>query len=159
MSQDDGRAWCRGRGCDATLGQTEHGGGGEARRERGCRRQRRLEGVAATAEQGGAVLGLVLVCEGESRRTARVGGSSRQVGRAVGEGKRRLAMQAGRSGHRTESTGLGGALAARVEGEGEWSLGVCGTKVWLCAGGGARREGSKSAFCALWPFSARSLIP
>jgi len=45
--------------------------------------------MAATAEQGGAVLVEVLVCEGDSRRTARVGGgSSRQAGRAVGEGKR-----------------------------------------------------------------------
>jgi len=70
----------------------------EAGRERGCRRRRRLEGVAATAGQGGAVLVEVLVCEGDSRRTARVGGSSRQAGRAVGEGKPRLAMHAGRSG-------------------------------------------------------------
>ena len=62
----------------------------EAVRGRGCRRRRRVEAVAATAEQGGAVLVLVLVCEGDSRRTARVGngGSSRQAGRAVGEGKR-----------------------------------------------------------------------
>ena len=61
----------------------------EAGRGRGCRRRRRLEGVAATAKQGGAVVVAVLVCEGDSRRTARVGGgSSRQAGRAVGEGKR-----------------------------------------------------------------------
>jgi hypothetical protein len=61
----------------------------EAGRGRGCRRRRRVEAMAATAEQGGAVLVEVLVCEGDSRRTARVGGgSSRQAGRAVGEGKR-----------------------------------------------------------------------
>ena len=61
----------------------------EAGRGRGCRRQSRLERVAATTKQGGAVLVAVLVCEGDSRRTARVGGgSSRQAGRAVGEGKR-----------------------------------------------------------------------
>jgi hypothetical protein len=60
----------------------------EAGRGRGCRRRCRLAGVAATAEQGGAVLAMVLVCEGDSRRTARVGGSSsRQSG---GRGQARL---------------------------------------------------------------------
>lgn len=47
-----------------------------AGRGRGYRRRRRLAGSAATAEQGGAELVEVLVCEGDSRRTARVGGSS-----------------------------------------------------------------------------------
>jgi hypothetical protein len=42
----------------------------EARRGRACRQRDRLAGAAATKKQGGVVLGEVLVCEGDSRRTA-----------------------------------------------------------------------------------------
>ena len=119
----------------------------EAGRGRGYRRRRRLAGVAATAEQGGAELVEVLVCEGDSRRTARVGGSSRQAGRAVGEGKReRLAMQEALGPTRLESTGLGGALALALalrsgrggRGVESWSAGECGRA--KCGSGGRRRE-------------------
>jgi hypothetical protein len=124
----------------------------EAGRGRGYRRRRRLAGVAATAEQGGAVLVEVLVCEGDSRRTARVGGSSRAGRcRAVGE-EARTSNAGGAWAHLTESTGLGGAPWLRSgRGEGVESGLACGKAK---CGSGGRREGSKSAAV---PSSARSL--
>jgi len=80
----------------------------EARRGRGCRRRRRLAGAAATDKQGGAVLGSVLVCEGDSRRTV----SWQQSGGRGRSAMAALAMQ------ETLGPRLVWRLAARLEGEG-----------------------------------------
>jgi hypothetical protein len=127
LSQDDGRAWCRGRRCDAILGQTEHGGGGGAR-------TRMSTAVSSGGSRGDSRTGRSGVGYGVGVRRGFEAhcASWRQQQQAErwarASATRRLAMQEALGPTGLSLLALGGALAARVEGEGS---GVCGKKVWL----------------------------